>query len=95
MLARIQRQLRGADVLGMRGGDVDDVDVGVGHQRFITATRGRDAQGLGEAVCTGLTARADGRDGVARQDKILGEQVCDPACRQYPPAYLRRHLASP
>ena len=74
------------EVLGVRGGDVDDLDVRIGDERLVAAVRAGDAVAGGELVGAFLGARPDRDHGRLRVPRDrLGEDAGDPAGAQDAP----------
>ncbi len=85
VLAVIQRQQGVVDVTGVRGRDVDDVDVGVGHELLVRTVGVRDVVLFGERASAVDAARADGGDVSSRRAQVGGEGVGDAARREDAP----------
>ncbi len=71
---------------GMRYGDVNGVDLGVGEQRVVAIENAGAGKRLGQACLAGIAgAERDNRAG-ARACHAAGERFGDVAGPEYPPA---------
>jgi hypothetical protein len=88
VLAGVECQQRRGRVRGMRGRDVDDVDVGIGDERLPGAVGVRDVMLSRERLGPLLRAAADADDPQARRLQVLGEGPGDAARREDAPTEI-------
>ena len=71
------------DMIDVRAGDVDDVDLGVARECFGSVMDAADVKSLGESLGLGDAPRGDcGEIGAGRESKVFGKSLGD--CRRRP-----------